>query len=30
MIDYLFLDYLIVLARKQNDYVNRIANRYDI
>ena len=26
MIDYLFLDYLIVLARKQNDYVNQAFN----
>lgn len=26
MIDYLFLDYLIVLERKQNDYVNQAFN----
>ena len=26
MIDYLFLDYLIVLARKQNAYVNQAFN----
>ncbi len=27
MIDYLFLDYLIVLARKQNTYVNQVFNK---